>query len=125
VINDLFAICQLNRDLAIPDWAWRGSFCSATKTATELSIVCPQSQLPAEVTASRGWSCLIVEGPLDLSMTGVLHSLAEPLARARISAFAASTYETDYLLVEQKNLERALKTLADSGHEILRDRDHT
>jgi hypothetical protein len=40
-----------------------------------------------------------VRGSLDLAETGVLAALAAPLAEARISVFALSTFDTDYLLV--------------------------
>ncbi|PIQ07465.1 MAG: amino acid-binding protein, partial [Candidatus Nealsonbacteria bacterium CG18_big_fil_WC_8_21_14_2_50_37_10] len=34
-----------------------------------------------------------------------------PLAEAKISIFCISTYETNYILVEDKNLEKAKKIL--------------
>ena len=60
-----------------------------------------------------------VHGPLDFSLTGVLVSLARPLAEAGVSVFTLSTYDTDYLLVKQDKLELALAVLVESGHEIL------
>ena len=52
-------------------------------------------------------------------MTGVLASFTEPLASADISLFAISTYDTDYLLVKEKDLEKAKLVLIQAGHEIL------
>ncbi len=57
-----------------------------------------------------------VEGPLDFSLTGVLASLAGPLARAGIPIFAISTFDTDYLLVKAANLEAAIAALESVGH---------
>ncbi len=116
IIPETFAICRLGDGAAIPRWALRGSFVSVTRTADELSIVCPLGDVPKGVQCSRGWRCLRVEGPLDLSLTGVLASLTAPLARVGISVFAISTFDTDYLMVQEKHLEAALVALAAAGH---------
>lgn len=52
-----------------------------------------------------------MEGPLDFSLTGILASLASPLAEASISIFALSTYDTDYLLVKEQTLQKAITIL--------------
>ena len=59
-----------------------------------------------------------IEGPLDFSLTGILVSLATPLARAGISIFAVSTYDTDYLLVKEKDIERAAIILSQEGNQV-------
>jgi len=66
-----------------------------------------------------GWRCLKIEGPLDLTEIGVLHALARPLAEAKISIFALSTYNTDYLLVKEKDLDRAKEALTQEGHRFI------
>ena len=38
---------------------------------------------------------------MDFALTGVLASLAVPLAGVGVSIFAISTYDTDYLLVQE------------------------
>lgn len=115
-----FAICRLEKDAPLPAWALRGRFVSITRTADELSIVCPESGVPQEIRAQRGWRCIKVQGPLDFSQTGILASLAEPLAEAGISLFAQATYETDYVLVEGQQLEKSLRVLSEAGHQIQR-----
>jgi uncharacterized protein len=118
VLPETFAVCRLDRDSSVPTWATTTSFFSITRTADELSIVCPQNQLPDGIPCEGGWRCLKVEGPLDFALTGILASLAVPLAQAGISIFAISTYDTDYLLV--KDLNRAIATLTKHGHRIQR-----
>ena len=61
---------------------------------------------------------LAVRGPLDFTITGVLAALAAPLATAGISIFAVSTYDTDYLLVREHELDRAVRALREAGHII-------
>lgn len=120
VLGETLAICRLAPDAAIPGWLPRAGFLSLTRTPDELSIVCRESAVPAGVTGpvSRGWRALKVEGPLDFSLTGVMASLAAPLAEAEISLFAIATYDTDYVLVSAVNLPLALDVLRAAGHEV-------
>lgn len=112
VSSEKLGLCHLGKNIPIPDWAKDISFCSITRTPDELSIVCPQDKIPAGVMAEKDWLAFKVEGPLGFVMTGIVSSLAKPLADEGISIFYISTYETDYLLVEEKNLEKAKEILA-------------
>ena len=91
-----------------------------TRTADELSIVCGDASVPPDLDAraQRGWRALKVQGPLDFSLTGVLDALTAPLAQARISIFALSTYDTDYVLVHGDDLAQACETLTAAGHTV-------
>jgi len=111
ILPEKFAICHFDRDTKIPDWAKEIYFCSITRTNDELSIVCPQDKIPGGVLCEKNWRCFKVEGPLGFSLTGIISSLSKPLADAKISIFYISTYETDYLFVEEKNLKRAKEIL--------------
>jgi hypothetical protein len=57
---------------------------------------------------------------MPLSIVGVLASLTVSLAEAGISLFAISTFDTDYLLVREKDLTNALDALKRQGHAIQR-----
>jgi uncharacterized protein len=116
VLPGEFAICRLEPRAAIPGWASAaGFFIAITRTEDELSIVCSETKVPGDVKSDRGWRCLKVEGPLDLSLTGILASLLRPLAEARINIFAISTYDTDYVLVKEEKLAQAKEALLQSG----------
>lgn len=118
VLPDEFAVARLGPADAIPSWATSAPISSTTRTREELSIVCGASHLPAHVTAERGWRCLRVAGTLDFSLTGVLASIAAPLADAGVSIFAISTYDTDYVLVRAYALPAAVAALAAAGHDV-------
>ena len=115
-----YAICQFHPDKHIPYWALLGDFVSLTRTHEELSIVCQQNNVPNDIPAERGWHCVQVQGAFDFSVSGVNASLASPLAEADISVLAIATYATDYLLVKEEKLERALQVLEQAGHSIKR-----
>jgi hypothetical protein len=113
-----FAVCRLAADAPVPQWASRGSVFSITRTGDELSIVCEGKFVPSSVRCERGWRCFKLEGPFPFAMTGVLASVLEPLA-AGVSIFAMSTYDTDYVMVKEKSLAKAVKALRAAGHGVL------
>ena len=118
VLPELLAVCRLNKGEPIPSWAYSGDFGSITHTLEELSITCPQQNVPDSVKCDKGWKCLKVEGPLDFSLIGILASLTACLANAGISVFAISTYDTDYLMVKEENLDGACLALCQEGHNL-------
>lgn len=118
VLDVRLAVCRLGSEDDVPSWAASGEFVSITRTAHELSVVCSEEGVPSGVRAETGWRVLEVEGPLDFDVIGVLNSLAGPLARANISIFVLSTFDTDYVLVREGSLEEALEVLTTSGHTI-------
>jgi hypothetical protein len=61
---------------------------------------------------------LKLAGPFEFSMVGVLVSVAAPLAEAGIGIFAVSTFDTDYVLVKNAQLDRAITALRERGHEV-------
>ena len=111
------AVCTLPPDAAIP--ALDTDFYSLTRTPDELSLVVPESLAPSDATIEPGWRCLQVQGPLPFNIVGVLAGLTAPLAAAGISIFSLSTYQTDYLLIQQDDIERACHTLSDAGYTII------
>ena len=118
LLPHLYAVCQFHPDKHIPYWALIGNFVSLTRTAEELSSVCQQDNVPEEIAAERGWRCVQVQGAFDFSVSGVNASLAVPLADADISVLAIATYATEYLLVKEKDVERALQVLKRAGHSV-------
>ena len=120
LIPENLAVCRLSPDAEIPEWVPSGGFTSVTRTAEELSIVCDEQFIPQGSQMEPGWRALKVEGPLDFALTGILSALVAPLAKAKISIFAISTFDTDYLLIKQTALDQAITVLAAEGHKIER-----
>ena len=117
LIAGQLSICRLPAASTSPPLADAG-FLSLTRTADELSIVCAAGSEPAGATCDSGWSALRVAGVLDFSLTGVLASLAAPLAEAKVSIFAVSTFDTDYILVKHDQLAVAIEALRSAGHSL-------
>ena len=118
VLLDRYAICRLEATAEVPVWSSAGEFVSVSRTPDELSIVCLETNVPAGVTVAPGWRILRCEGPLDYALSGIMASLAEPLADAGVSIFPVATYETDYILVKEQQLETAINALTGYGHAV-------
>jgi len=96
----------------------RPAFVSVTSTPDEVSVVCPASVAPAGERVQTGWRLLTVRGPLEFTLTGIMAALAGELAAAGVALFAMSTFDTDHILVQNTDLNRAVTALRAAGHEI-------
>jgi uncharacterized protein len=119
VMEGRYAIAKFARDAEIPAWVNGSGFSSVTRTPEELSIVTREASVPPGLDASRGWRMLKVHGPFAFDETGVVSALANPLARVGVGIFVISTFDTDYLLVQQEEVPVAVETLEHAGHRIL------
>lgn len=91
---------------------------SVTVTADEVSVVSPAELAPGAGRTRAGWRLLTVRGPLEFTMTGILASVAGALAAAGVSLFAVSTFDTDHVLVQDNDLDRAVEALRQAGHHV-------
>ena len=113
-----YAISRLAAAADVPDWSGTGPFVSISRTPDELTIVCLEANVPAGITCELGWRVLKCEGPLDPALTGIMVSIAEPLADAGIPIFPIATHDTDYILVKEAHLETAVRALTGYGHAV-------
>ena len=118
VLPDPFAVCRLSPDSEVPAWGRNAEFYSITRSRDELSLVCFSKDVPGYIRAECDWRALKVEGPLDFSLTGILASVVTPLADAKISLFAVSTYDTDYIFIREASLSQAVAVLKNEGKRI-------
>ena len=112
-------MCRLPAEAALPTWGSTGEFYSVSRTSDELSIVCHSAQVPPEIQHDNGWACLKLHGPFPFSETGILSSFVQPLANRAIPIFAISTFDTDYVLVKNDWLEKAVEALTAAGHKVV------
>ena len=119
LLKEKYGVCRLNKNELIPEWAQNSDFFSITKTCDELSIVCSQNDIPNDIQCEKDWKILKIEGPLDFSLIGILASISTILAQKGISIFALSTYDTDYILVKNKDIRNAIDSLVKERYEII------
>lgn len=119
ILTREYAIVRLDPDAPVPSWCAGGEFTSMTRTAEELSIVCPADKLPPTIHSQQRWICLKLEGPFAFSLTGVLLSFIQPLSDNLVPIFAISTYDTDYVLIQEEYSKKAVAILQEAGHLLL------
>jgi hypothetical protein len=122
LLPERFCIQRLPADAPLDLLRFLGaSWYSITRTQDELSIVAPEHVDVGAAEREPGWSCLQLEGPLDLGMVGVLAGILRVLADAGVSIFSVSTFDTDYVLLRSVDLERALGALRAAGALVKED----
>ncbi|HEX2233768.1 MAG TPA: ACT domain-containing protein [Thermoleophilaceae bacterium] len=117
LLPEKLAVCRLDSGDESDLRAGGGLF-SVTRTANELSVICPEEDAPDGAETSGGWRAFEVSGPLDHTATGVLASLATPLAEAEVALFPLATFDTDYVLVREADLDTATEALTAAGHKV-------
>lgn len=121
VLDGELAVVRLAADAAVPDWLPTTGFTTVSRTADELSVLCAADAVPdlgPSVPVERGWAVLKLEGPFAFTLTGILAAILVPLAEAGIGIFAVSTFDTDYVLVKQEQLDGAVAVLRAAGHTV-------
>ena len=119
ILDGEYTIHRFDSGSKIPTDILESEFYFIGKTDEELSIVCRADiGLKSEAIDSH-WSCLKVVGPLDLGLIGILADVASVLAQGKISVFAVSTYDTDYILVKTDSLAAARTLLSKASFTII------
>jgi len=118
ILEETYIIHKLDQSTNLPEELIECEFYSLSNSQEELSLVCPEQMLIQSENSSPNWKCLKVAGPLDLKQTGILAGLADTLAKAKISIFAISTFETDYVLIQKQVLETAKSALKSAGYKF-------
>ncbi|WP_029185934.1 ACT domain-containing protein [Streptococcus suis] len=117
IIKGDFSVCKLEDFTKVN---LTSSYVFIGKTDEENSLVCMSQEVPSNVIEEdKGWLAFRVEGVLDFSLVGILSQISQLLAEAKISIFAVSTFNTDYILTKAKDFPAAIEVLQKAGYEII------
>lgn len=118
LLSESFHVHRLDPEMVVPPAVRDAVPHFIGQTEDELSIVCPASVPVPDARTEPDWSCFKVEGPLDFALVGIIARISQVLAAERISIFVISTFDTDYILVKESEVERALKVLKSAGYAL-------
>lgn len=119
LFQDNYSIYKFDPDFEIPEVIYQSDFYSVTKTTDELSIICNESIACLDTAKkSEGWRILKVKGPLDFAIVGIIAKISRILKENNIPIFSISTFDTDYILVKNRELEKAINSLQKNGHNV-------
>ena len=111
-----FSVCKVE-DYSLVNFD--AEFCFIEKTDEEKSLVCLTQNVPANTTDREdGWKAFRIEGILDFSLIGILSQISAILTENKISIFAVSTFNTDYVLTKKDVYDKAIEVLKNAGYEI-------
>lgn len=111
---------RLSADLPDPDWAVGLPFVSVSRSAEEVSVICPTSCVPEPVPGpvEGPFAVVRVAGALPVSQIGVLVRLLKPLADAGIPVLTVSTFDTDWVLVKASSAAVAASVWRGAGYTV-------
>lgn len=119
ILDDTFAIHSVDVQQPVPANVFDCELYFIGKTKDELSLVVPQSLNIEALESDYDWRVLEVLGPLNLTMVGIMADIGGVLANAKISIFVVSTFETDYVLVKENTLDKAVIALKAAGYKFI------
>jgi uncharacterized protein len=115
-----YSIYRLKNNSSIPSWVYDSSFYSVTSTQDELSIVCNTVKITLDenIKTDKHWRILKIIGPLDLSLVGIIATISTLLKENKIPIFTVSTFDTDYVLIKNQDLNMTMTALSNAGYKI-------
>lgn len=107
--SETFSLLKVN---SVPQ-----KFFAVIRDEMELTVIVDENEIdPSIVIAEeKNWRLLTFDTVLPFELVGFLAVVAEALAQEGISIVSISSYSTDHLLVKEKNLKKAIKTLEALG----------
>jgi hypothetical protein len=119
VLAKRYSVFRFNKDSTLPDWIYSSDFYSITKTKDETSVITIQNDIDlAGIEKNDNWRIIKIVGPLDFSLIGIIAEVSGIFKESRIFIFTISTYETDYILIKQKDLNSGIEALREEGHKV-------
>jgi hypothetical protein len=118
LLHERFALARIahGQAIVVPP----GELFAAMIHAPEgVTLACLETAVPDGAESRRGFRCLEVDAVFDLDSVGVVAAITRPLAEAGVSLFVFSTWQTDYILVGQADLEKARAALGRAGHRVI------
>lgn len=119
ILEGLYSVYRFEKNAVIPAVFYSSEFWSVTKTSDEVSVISSagETDLPG-LPCEKGWRIIKIEGPLSFSLTGIIAHISRVLAEKEIPIFVTSTYDTDYVMVREQFLARAITAMKEAGYSI-------
>jgi uncharacterized protein len=127
VLPEVFSIMRLPVAVKmLPDFVFQSSFYTISRSHDEVSVVCEERLVVRHIDhyglgnvahISGSWRIMRL-GVMDLSITGVAARFAGVLAERDINLNIIATYDTDYVMIPQGKLARAVNALREAGYTV-------
>ena len=121
LLDEKLAICRMDPHERAPAWVLDlpGQVVALIRTPNEMCILCDEADVPRAATAvEKGFRAFRLDGTIPHAVSGILSNMTKPLADAGVSVFSLFTYDTNYLLVKQADVDRASAALERAGFAV-------
>lgn len=115
---DVYGIYRLQKDSSLPEEVLFDRLVSITRSDKELTVVCREQEIKEADASDLGWKAIRIDSAFELTATGVIAAISQPIADLGVSLYVVSTFDTDYILIKEENLQMALDHLSSLGHQI-------
>ncbi len=124
-----FSIFKLKLNFKLPNWILKCDLYFISKSDTSISIICPSKYIPKKYKSIDKWNGFKIDGNFPFSAIGILQSVITPLSVNKISVLTFSTFETDYIFVQKRNLDKSINILSnhftlDTIYKIAKTKKH-
>jgi hypothetical protein len=125
VLGKKYSIYKFLNQTVLPSWIYASDFYSITGTKDELSVVAAQNDnITDNIKCNKNWRILKISGPLDFSLVGIIADITCILKEKNIPVFVLSTFDTDYVLIKQKNLNNGIEALRNKGYTVSKEKQN-
>ncbi len=117
VLEQEFVICKIEsfEEVSIHD-----EFCFISKTNDEISLVCTSRYIPNKVTnIQKGYRAFRFEEELNFNAIGTIAKVTSLLSLNEIQLLVISTFNTDYFLIKNTKLNKALDILSANNYSVV------
>ncbi|QJR79665.1 ACT domain-containing protein [Alteromonas pelagimontana] len=121
VLPQQFSIHSVEIEKGIPTMVLESEIYFIGRTKEELSIVVPSDIAIESLESDTHWRALELIGPLELSMVGIMARIGAILAKAKVSIFVVSTFETDFFLIKNNKLKDAIVALEKADYSVVQE----
>lgn len=116
-----FTVCKISNPLEL---SWEKDCMFIGKIDGAFSLTCLTEDVPSNcIEREDGWKGFCIHGTLDFSLIGILSPILSLLAEHKISVFAESTYDTDYVLVKKENFLHTIEVLEKNGYTFIEENE--
>lgn len=116
VIDNILSVSKVK---TLKNIDFNQEFIFLAKTDEEISIVHDKDfKLENVIEESNYWRAFRVDDVLDFNLVGIIKKISTLLANNNIPIFVVSTYNTDYILVQETNFPKTLEVLKKNDYEI-------
>ena len=114
-LPNAFKIMRFSANADVPLDQVGGANLFLARTPDEVSVLCEAQQDLVSDSSYGPLRGFRVAGQLEFELVGVLAELTKVLAKAKISVVTESTFNTDYIFIEDSAVESATTALQDAG----------